>query len=386
MKTASLLAALNIAKHSLGSNDSVYPVLASFCFMEDIVYAYNDITAIVVEEQTGLNCALHGDTLLGVLGVAGTEDITVTINGGAAELKLKSGKVKVPCMDEKMFLFTPPDETPILSVPFTAEIAQAIECCLLCVSVDNVRQEFNGVTLRISPQQIAFYSSDNKSAMRVIPSGKFMSRKSASVVIPTIACEQMLKLRKDGARFSIGEKFGTFEIDGVTLFTKLLPANTDVFDSVFQSHAAVPATAAIPAELARELSKAEVLLGREAVKYCTLRFAPASVSIEAAGVLGSMNAVIAGDKTWNAQMKGAVITEPAIILRVLKHAKFIAVNDNASLCFENGAGFTYIASSKGYYKPNEAPRQQEAETLPKAPIPKANKPGFFDNLEDDIPF
>jgi DNA polymerase III sliding clamp (beta) subunit (PCNA family) len=344
IKTASLLAALNIAKSSLGSSDSVYPVLAHFCFMGDIVYAYNDQTAIIVEEDTGLNCALHGETLLGILAVAGAEEIAVKISDGAAELKLKSGWVKVPALDESQFMFVLPDEEPILTVPFTDEIATAIERCLMSVNTESVRAEFTGVSIRINQSGITFFSSDNATATRYVPEGKFVSRKVLAAVIPQAACEQMLKLRKGDAKLKIGEKFGVFESDGVTLLTKLAPANISIFESVFATHTDKHEFWKLPEEMAREIAKANVLLGRESVKECVITFAPTQAVITAAGILGSMKATVNLVKTVSGPV-GVVRIDPTHVLRAIQYADKFTVTDQKSLVLAGGS-MSYVVSSK----------------------------------------
>lgn len=371
MNPASLLAALNIAKSSLGANDSVYPVLANFCFMGDIVYAYNDQTAIILEEKTGLNCALHGETLLGILSVAGTDDISVKVSDGAAHFKLKSGWVKVPALDEKQFMFIFPDEEPILSIPFTDDIATALERCLLSVSPDSVRAEFTGVSVHIVQNGISFFSSDNVTAMQFVPSGKFMSRKQLSVVIPQSACSQMLKLYKGKCTLKIGQKFGVFESEEVTLVTKLIQANIDLLQNVFKTHAVNHHFFPLPDELGREVAKADVLLGREAVKECVLTFTATQVVVTAAGVLGSMEATI---KLPGKSLPGTVRIEPAHVLRAIQYADQFTVNDRASLVLRQSAGgMTYLVSSKAVNAP------------PKTSAKPPSNPNELD-LEDDIPF
>lgn len=368
MKTASLLAALGFAKPSLGSNDAVMPVLAHFCFMDDMLYAYNDITAVVVEEPTGLNCALHGETLIGILNVAGAEEIKVKMKDGAASLDVGNGWVKVPALPEKDFIFVLPDEEPILTIPFGDEIAAGIERCLMSVSPDALAPEFAGVTFNYggNPGTLTLYSSDNKSATRYWPDKKLLSRKPFSVVIPEVACSQMLKLRDEKSEIMLGEKVGTITAPtrSATLITKLLPAKADQFHKIFAQHAEGKDYFKLPLELGREIAKASVLVGRESVKNCDLIFEKGKIVVSAGGVLGTMRTTI---DIENKKVAGMVSMPPEMISRILPHAESIAVNDGASFIFIHGNTLTHIISSRP--KPAAAPSQPRVEFNEEEDIP-----------------
>lgn len=358
MKTSEMLTALGLAKSSLGPNDSQMQVLAHFCFMDDIIYAYNDITAVVVEAQTGLSCALHGETLMGILAVAGAEEVKIKLEGGGASIDVGNGWVKVPVLSAEDFLFQMPDEEPVVTLPFTDEVVKAFERCLMSVGADSLRPEFTGITVQVNKDGVVFYSSDNVSATRYKPEGKFVSRKTLSAVIPGIACEQMLKLRSDGAKISLGERVGTLEVGTVTLVTKLLPAKAEQFESIFKKHVEPSTFCPLPVELGREIAKAVVLLGREQVKKCVLTFAKGKAAVSASGILGSMNTTVVMPKDLN----GFVSMSPELIARILPHADTIAVNDQASLVFEKG-GMTHIIAAAAGIKADQIPKE-ETDDIP----------------------
>jgi hypothetical protein len=134
MNTQELIAALTLAKPCLGSPDSLLPVLTHFCFFDDIVYAYNEVSAIVIALDTKLNCGLHGDTLLGILSAAGAEEVKVkTGKDDVADINVGNGWVKVPAMKPETFVFEMPEEAPQCTVPLSDDFCSGLEACLVSV-------------------------------------------------------------------------------------------------------------------------------------------------------------------------------------------------------------------------------------------------------------
>lgn len=347
MKTATLLRALGLAKPSLAGTDSVLPILSHFCFDDEVLYSYNDIIATVVEEATSLSCALHGDTLIGILEAAGAEDVTVKVDNNGAHLDVGNGWVKVPALPSEDFIFSLPDEEPIVSIPFSDELAKGLERCLISVGADALKPEFAGVTLRANKDGTVLYSSDNVTASRYNV-GKFIGRTSVATVLPADACTQFLKLRGTGSKISIGEKAATMEFEGGMVVTKLLQAKAEQFDEVFQSRTNGVSLFITPPELARELAKASVLLSKESVKDCTITIAKGKATISASGVLGSMKTTIS---VADPKASGTVLLPPASVARILPHTDQMGIQDGRSLVFAGG-GLTHIISS-GNTKPQD---------------------------------
>lgn len=104
METKSLLSALQLCKGAIEAA-AVYPIFGHFCFFDDVVYAYNDIVAVMVPLESGLTTALRADVLLGVLPTLAGE---MTLTQGKDKVILKSGKVKVElaALPSSSFLLT----------------------------------------------------------------------------------------------------------------------------------------------------------------------------------------------------------------------------------------------------------------------------------------
>ena len=220
----------------------------------------------------------------------------------------------------------------------------------MSVANDTLRPEFTGITVQVNKDGVVFYSTDNVSMTRYELEGKFVSRKTLTAVIPGVACEQMLKLRSEGAKIALGERVGILSSGKVTLVTKMLPAQVELMESVFKKHVEQSTFCPLPIELGREIAKASVLLGREQVKECVLSFTKGKVGISASGILGSMQTSVAMPKS--PAVNGLVGASPEILARILPHADMIAVNDQASLVFNKG-GMTHIVSCAAGIKKEE---------------------------------
>lgn len=347
MKTESLLKALALAKPSLGSNDSVVPILSHFCFSEDTLYSFNDVSAIIVEEKTGLSCALHGDTLLGLLSVSGTDDIAIKANAdGVVQLKGTSGWVKVPSLPLSESNFALPEEEPHLSIPITKGLLEALARTSISVATDSIKPEYAGVTIEVSKAGVVLYSTDNKTASRcVLLPGKLAVRKSASAVIPAQSCDQLSKLATacglGGAKLALGSTtaIGTFE--GATLVTRVLPAKLETFVKVFDHHEKDASTFLIPEGFAQEIAKANVILARETIRTCTLDFSKGKMKLSASGAQGTMESSISSA----GKTEGSVKIDPTLIARILPFVQKVAVNDKHSLVLSS-EGLTHIIASQ----------------------------------------
>lgn len=346
MKTTSLIKALNLAKPSLGTPDTI-PVLAHFCFDNDVVYAYNDITAIVVEERTGLSCALLGDTLIGLLEASSDEDIEIKLDSKAqtANIKFSSGIAKIPTLPPSEFVFQFPDGETSFDLPLTEGVIKALETCLISVSTDSLKPEFAGITLDVNKTGAMLYSSDNITASRYVLEKK-IGRKTVSVVIPTAACQHLIKLFSvcgaEDAKLSVGDGFATATFCGATLITKLLTANAESFNKIFSEHTNNTKLFDLPEGLGMEIAKAKVVLNRDQVKECFIEFAKNKVSINATGTLGKINTSLAAKGSGS----GTVNVSPESVARVLHLTKQIAVNDARSLILYGGPLIHIISSAQ----------------------------------------
>lgn len=371
MNRTQLLAALKLAAPALGKDTAAQPALSHFCFEGDSFYAYNDITAVVVGLKTGLTLGIHGETLLGVLETSRSEQVEVAIKGRTATLS-GAGRVDLPTLERSDFLFSLPDEEPILSAPLGGDIRRALEICLISVADDSLRPEFNGVTLRIGKGGTILFSTDNNTATRMEPrDAKVLARKEAAVVLPRSAADLILKLfPKEGKPvMHVGERIAVVEFGGelgVMLVTKLLGHASNTLDSIFAQHCNGATISPLPEGLPIEIEKARVLTSRNALKECLLSASGKKLVISVDAALGKMRTEL----PLASPMKGEVVVNPDFVARILPHVTGLDINDNRSVVFF-GEGLAHIVSA--------APRAAAAPEVSQAPSRQTT-------VDDDIPF
>lgn len=378
MKPADLLAALKIAQPSLGAAENVLPILSHFCFIDEALYSYDDTTAIIVELKTGLTCALHGDTLIGLLEAsAKAADVKIELSDAGAKLDVGTGLVKVPMLHQRDFVFSLPDEQPAFALPFSDDTARAFETCLLSVGKDTLKPEYTGVTVQVENGSPVFYSTDNATASRFRPEKKIIGRtKGFSAVIPEDACSKLLKMRSslgrdESVQIKMGARVAIAEFPGeppVTVVAKVLAAKPELFTEVFAAHADSAQFFAVPEGFAAEVRKATVLLSRESVKQLVLAFSKGKVTLLASGTLGSMKTALTCESKADAGWCGS----PDDLARVLPYVDKLAVNSERSLIV-SGGGLTHILSSRQGWKLEQ-------------PKPPPKKGAALDDMDDDIPF
>lgn len=376
MKTVDLMRALDTAKASLGPSDSAQPILGHFCFGDDCVYAYNDVTAIVMALHHGVDCGLHGETLLGMLSVIGTEELAFEHGEHSVKFKVANGYMEVPKMHAKDFLFEMPGHIAArLAIPLTAEFLNALDLCLAACDEMNLNPAFAGVTVvNNDAGGITLYATNNETAVRceVLP-GECETKEDVEVVLPVRACVQLLKLAGKDTLLEIGDGIALCEFPDGALFTKLLPADVAMFESVFDKSfdSIADNLEEIPKGMGREVAKAAVVLGKEKEKYCTIGFAKDGMQVNAAGVLGRMETVLKMKCGHVARV--LVMVDP--ILKVLPHVTHFFANDGESIVFANPeTGLVQMICSR--------PMQKEQEK----PKPGLKKKKQTEIEEDDIPF
>jgi DNA polymerase III sliding clamp (beta) subunit (PCNA family) len=342
MKASKLLAALSAAKPSLGSSDAL-PILSHFVFDKEIVYAYNDVTAIIIEHESDLSCALHGDTLIGLLDLAAPdEDVQIrTGKAGVIEMRTKAGWVKIPALPITDSPFSMPASTVDNQIPINEELVKGLERCLISVSSNSLKPEFSGITFwAAANQDLCMYSTDNTSASRYsFPlAGK---HGTIATVLPEIACRQIIKLFGafgDGT-LGIGPAAAEASFKSATLISKLLESKPMTFIDVFKEHADGAVQSGRPEGFEREIKQAVLLTSREIQKVCLLTVEKSMLTITAEGSLGNMSSVIGCDQKENIFLH----IDPVLILRALPHGVNIAIRKRCMVL--SGGNFTHLISA-----------------------------------------
>lgn len=390
MKTASIIAALELAKASLGGTDSVLPILSHYVFMGDVLYAYNDVTAVVVEEATGLECAVHGDTLLAMLKAGPAEEWKVAMEAdGILHIAMARGYAELPTLPLDGAAFTMPEEALTVELPVTLALVTALERVMLSVGQDSLKAEFSGVTFELKPGAgaLMLFTTDNhRASVAEIGIGKVGKKAFVSAVMAPQAVQLLLKLAEAkgaGGTLAFGRTtavvtFGE-TVPITTMVAKLLPAAPEHYHNVFEAHAAGDLYS-LPDGLVPEITRASTVLAREPVQECYLTVGGGQLHVAAQGSLGKLSTRVPVPDAPKAA-KGAVNVDPAHVAAVLPFCTVVGINDARSLVLA-ADGFTTVISSR----PNvEAPPDKPAAAK-RAPKIKPRTTGIPADADDDIPF
>lgn len=277
MKATDLLAALKLCRSSLSTTDFV-PVLAHFCFTGEQVYAYNDISAVVADIETGIHGALRGDALLGVLGTLSGE-ITLTQEKEHVVLKYGRNRSKLAALSKDALIFHTPEEEEEFSIHVDDDLVAGIARCTDTVGINAMHREFLGVCFSLEGgNALHIYSTDDTrlSHYRVdeenIPEGT--EAKPAKWLVPAAACKQIVDLwaaTKDTrgksdtqATLLFTKHWAILLLDSVCLFSKLMPEEPpDYAAMVKQIAPANNAWQGKPEGLTDALRRAEVLTAKD---------------------------------------------------------------------------------------------------------------------------
>lgn len=307
-----------------------------------MLYAWNDLAAIILELDTKLEGGLQGDTLLGIIGACSdkTIAINVDIEEGIAVIEFGTGVVKLPLMPPEDFVFEVPDENPILKVTMDEAAIKGLELCLLCVSDNALRANLNGVTVMTNT-----LVSSNGTTLAQYSGLKVKGKHTA--IIPKFTCEQIVSLCKtfpeEKAVLEIGESFLQMTIANVALVSKLISEKPVDFASITKKVLAEASFYEIPEGILGELTKANILQSAELEKKLTMTQKGLELRISTRSNLGGMNSVL---KLTQKQPERQVGFHPEHMLRALSYVSQMAITESHITALQSeDESFLYIISS-----------------------------------------
>jgi hypothetical protein len=197
MQLKTVKSTLDNAKHFLASHDFIQ-ILQHFAFDGESVTAFNDLQGVRLQLETNLECTIPGNLLLRLLNTLSHEQIEIIKHPDGSHVVVQSGKSqqKLPMLPLDEFVFTMPEmpEHPI-SVP--SAVIDGLRSCLINVSTNPTRPEFNGVNVVIESNGITLYSSDGLSISRFKLDHDFNvpALKEIQAIIPAFFCDKLVNLQ-----------------------------------------------------------------------------------------------------------------------------------------------------------------------------------------------
>lgn len=292
METKDLEFALKLAQPCLLSVDFI-PILSHYCFDTGMVYAYDDVSAVVVDCNTDLKCGLRGDTLLGLVGLAGEK---ITLKQGKEKVEIISGNshLELPFLQPKDFQFQFPQQDTLSEFSLSEDILQGLTLCAAGVGKDPRKPEFTGVTLQLGTKP-AFYASDNTSIIKYVPANA-VGKKALEVIVPKSICDQILatvtalSAELEKVMMTVTAEFLIIQFSAttpnVTIVGKHLTVKAAKFEKIIEGCETNKPKFAIPEDFHKAVAKVVLVTSKELQRGCELQTQREALWVRGQGALG----------------------------------------------------------------------------------------------------
>lgn len=279
MHRQKLLDTLMMIRPALASNDLV-PILTHAWFEGGRVLACNDAIAISAPCEVGFTGAVPGATLLSVLQASRSKEVEFIPGEQEVQVRAGGARLKLPLLPIEKFPFDMPEPAKAAeTLPVSsAEFVTAIESCLRSVSKDTSVADQLGVTVVPGKKNLLLYATNGVtiSYVPVVFKGKVDWSLTQRVVLPTLFCEQLVRLgRQDkSAKLVVAGDYALLSTaGGVHLYGKLVEIEHPL-DFTEQIREVMPEDEAqravgVPAGLARVVERALIIADPTGERVCT---------------------------------------------------------------------------------------------------------------------
>lgn len=184
---AALLAAVKDVSNALAAYDYL-PILSHVCIDRDIVFAYDDATAIVSPiDDIGITCAVPGIPFRDVLSRMGGDTVDLSLDDGVLTVKSGRARTRLYARNESEFMFDPRDVSYKPIGRMTEELVRALDLAQMALPPRAVYiPQLNGVML----MHDAVYASDTNSIISIILS-KSLCKRRIKYLLPPIFVKQV---------------------------------------------------------------------------------------------------------------------------------------------------------------------------------------------------
>lgn len=302
MNTDELATAIQLASPSLVTSNYI-PVLSHLCFTKKSMYAYDDVSAIFVGVDTGLNCALRGSTLSQLVSVCGPQ-LKFKPNGESVLLTSGRAKYDLPMLGPKEFVYEEPDEDwNNLELDLTPDLRTGLAMCTQSVSKDPLlHKEWTAVAVRTGGSGTMLYAFDGVGLIKYtseVKGGKkeraFMLPESVCTQIGAL-CTRLLESPEDKATLNVGKThvqltFATAKPE-VRLVGKLLPGTLPDYEALIEGLKLTAKPFSIPKGFHNAMKAVLTMVAGESMPQCTITVDGSEMVVEGHGTLGAAETLL----------------------------------------------------------------------------------------------
>jgi DNA polymerase III sliding clamp (beta) subunit (PCNA family) len=346
-KKAHVLNVLTLVRPSLATQNYI-PVLTHVHFDGKQATSYNDVSAVSVRADLGLEGCVPGELLFKAVSSFASDTISFQQSnvGTGAEAGLTGGpsllvvsgrsKIRLPMLPNGGFPFQWPALKNAQEIPLDASILRGIERCLISVGNDPTHPAQMGVTLDFDPntRNAVLYSTDNATISVYRTKSEIHLPGDAPVILPTFFCQQLIGLAKEFPDAEVD----LFLLDGAViaqfgaaakLFTKTMVDLEPLdFPSIVKKHSDLDKVkkllAPIPDSWDSSFARALLVLSGEVDKATKITLADGVIRLSSTSPMGEADDSISfdGDTEWAAS--ATLWVDPTLIVRASKSCGFVA--------------------------------------------------------------
>ena len=194
MERATLEKILKLTSPAISSKGHI-PIFSHYCFDGESVTGYNDTLCIQFNFNSGVNGAIRGDLLQGLVQGSDEKEIKFKQTENNIEATLGKTKSKLPFLPEEDFLHTDlfEEDLELVEVKLNEDFLNGLKKCLPTVSNDTARPAMMGVTLKLTNNSNYLYSTDTNSISRYKLNTS--SEKEGEVIMPTEFCLSLISMK-----------------------------------------------------------------------------------------------------------------------------------------------------------------------------------------------
>ena len=203
LKTVELKKILKYTKMCLSSN-SLIPILSHICFKDNKVLVFNGIESLVIDYETGLNCAIPGKLLCDFIEDVYSDTIDIIQMEGKVKVKIGKATAYLEMIPIDKFIYTQPETRPEIQISINNDFIVGMKKCLISASLDNTKINQYGITFNNN----CLYSTDGNRIAKYKLQEEVTSDENFKIMLPRGFCEIFNKTISDSAcTMSFSDKY-----------------------------------------------------------------------------------------------------------------------------------------------------------------------------------
>ena len=189
LKTAEFTKVLKYIKNCLPSS-SLVPILNHICFKDDKIFTFNGVESIIIDYETGLNCAIPGKVLCDFIETINKDELDITQTDANVKIKVGKAVAKLEMLPGDKFIYKLPEIVPIKQLTINNDFITGFKKCLISITFDNTKINQYGITL----QNNCLYSTDNKRVSKYKLQENLELGEGFKILFPRGFCETFTKI------------------------------------------------------------------------------------------------------------------------------------------------------------------------------------------------